>query len=359
MPEISRIPMILIGYLSTMLAAILFGVITASAQTVAVKGGMGEQGFGWMFREGGVCYVVLPAHVAGPLPRISLTSAAPVTVGAGEVIRPFWTGIDLALAVARGGIEDRCVARLHDLTDNKLVRSANAARLHRLSQSGEDEWVDLTIVEREYLTLDARTSKSTTQIYQGTSGAFAFVGAVPIGMAITSKGPSQVTLMRTEEIEMNISRFLAEQGAAFRADTAPKPVVQEGGFALSVSQITAPPVSPNNGPDKILGDGLYVFAPQRQIEIVLRVDGDAAVPLSRLVIESPVDGSYSTPRRIIIMTDASEAGERLRVWYRGEMAPDGLMDTGVRASRDVRWIKIIVASAWGAGDIAIGKVSAR
>lgn len=354
----NRIHMLLFTF-GVMLTVLLSGVITASAQTVAVKGGLGEQGYGWMFRKGGACYVILPAHVAGPLPQIALTSAAPVAVGTGDVIRPFWPGIDLALAVARGGIESRCDAELADLKATNTSRSAGTVRLHRLTASGEDEWVDLRVLQRDYLTLSTTVVAPEARIYKGTSGAFAFVGGVPVGMAITSDDPTRATLMRAEEIAINVNRFLTEQGAAFLEDTAPDPVLQAGGFALTVAEVTAPAISPDTGPQNILGAGSYVFAPQRAMEILLRVHGDALAPLSQLLVKSPVQDSTALPRRIIVMTGARATADRMRVWYRGEMAPDGLMDSGPRAVRDVRWIKLIIASTWGHGNLAIDEVVAR
>ncbi|MEL6574221.1 MAG: hypothetical protein AAFQ64_21465 [Pseudomonadota bacterium] len=334
-------------------------VITVQAQTVAIEGSTGEQGFGWMFHQGGVCYAILPEHVAGPLPQITLTSGAPVAVGTGSVIRPFWPEIDLALAVVRGGITARCIADLDDLSPTTASRAAGRLRLHRLSETGEDEWINLEVVDRAYLTIDAEVTSEGDQVYQGTSGAFAFVGDVPVGMATDSERPQHVLLMRSEEIHLNVGRFLSEQSLAFVEQTEPDTSVAAGEIPLAIASVNAAPVSPSLGPDNMLGEGSYVFDPLPSIEILLRVDGEDAVELSRFALRSTPGSGYAVPRRLLISTDQGVDGTRLQTWFRGEMSPDGQFDTGPRAPRNIRWIRVQILSAWDDGPIEISAVSAQ
>lgn len=348
----------LITFVALTLSAFLTFVISAHSQTVAVEGSRGENGFGWMFRQDGVCYVILPEHVPGPLPQITVTTSAPVAVGTGNVLRPFWPELDLAIAVVRGGISARCVADLSDLDQTTASRAATRIRLHRLSSSGEGEMLLLDVLERDYLTIDAEVAGERGEIYQGTSGAFAFAGEVPVGMAIESTGPSHVRLMRSEEILLNIRRFLSEQSVAFVEATTPEVRIDPGGLQLIVASVNTVPISPSLGPDNLFGEGSFVFDPLPSSDILLRVEGDESIDLSRLVIRSTPEAGYAVPRRVLISTDQGPEGTRLHPWFRGDMSPDGQFDTDQRAARSVRWIQIQVFSAWGDGPVEISSISA-
>jgi len=340
----------------TALHASVIGVV---AQTVNVQNGLNENGFGWMFRSGGTCYAVMPRHVAGPLPRVTLTTAAPVANGSGSVIHPFWPGLDLSIAVVRGGIEARCTETLDRLDLSRRAGRAARAELHRLDPTGEEERIAISLERRNYLTIDGEVATNNAEIYQGTSGAFAFVGEEPIGMAITSDDPKRLVLMRSEEILMNLRRYLSEQSNAFAAETAPAPAHQEGGFVLNLVSVSAPPISPEFDAQNVLGDGIYVFSPQRNAEIILRVESDDPVALSRIRVKTPQDSGYVVPRRILILTDAQLEGDGFSVWTRGEMPPDGNFDTGPMATRNALWVKVMILSGWGSGEIAISEISAQ
>lgn len=301
----------------------------------------------------------MPRHVAGPLPRVTLTTAAPVANGSGSVIHPFWPGLDLSIAVVRGGIEARCSETLDRLDLSRQANIAARAELHRLDPTGEEERIAISLERRNYLTIDGKVLANNAEIYQGTSGAFAFVGQEPIGMAITSDDPKRLVLMRSEEILMNTRRYLSEQGNAFAAEAAPASVPQEGGYSLSLVSVSAPPISPEFDPQNVLGEGIYVFSPQRISEIIFRIQEENPVPLSRIQIRSPKDSGYAVPRRVLIMTDARSDGGGYSVWTRGEIPPDGNFDTGLMATRNVLWIKIMILSGWGSGDIAIQTISAK
>lgn len=343
-----------------MLAALVANVTSAEAQTVAVTNGMGEKGFGWMFDHAGSCYAVMPRHVAGPFPKVTVTSAAPVANGQGTVIRPFWDGLDLALAVVRGGIEQRCTESLERLSPSRRAQSTVEAKLHRLSPTGEEEHVALRITGRDYLTLTGEIAEMGAEIYQGTSGAFAFAGAEPIGMAIKSDNPQHGTFMRAEEIALNLGRFLKEQGAAFAQESQAEVVpVEVGGIPLRFVSASAPPVAPQFGPENTLADGFYVFAPQRVMELLYRVEGDGPVGMSQVRLRTPMADGYALPRRVIVMTSANRNQGRFLEWSRGEMALDGLYDTGPMGQRNVLWLKIRILDARSDGPLAIAEITAR
>jgi len=154
------------------LAAFLLCANAALSQTVRVQNMEGEFGHGWMFDHRGTCYVILPGHVAGDGPFLTIWSAAPVATGSGTIIRPFWDGIDLALAVAREGIRARCVEDIERLEAPAAARRATRAQLEKLTDTGEIDRAQLTIEDRRYLTFFG-TTPGEAGIGGGTSGAFA------------------------------------------------------------------------------------------------------------------------------------------------------------------------------------------
>jgi len=314
-----------------------------------------------MFQHGGVCYVAMPKHVAGPFPRVSLTTSAPVVNGTGTVILPFWEGVDLALAIARGGLEPRCEGKLESLDLTARQATVRTAQLLRLTPSGEEIRDDLRIDNRSYLTFDGILT-TRADIGQGTSGAFAFAEGVPIGMAITSDDNSRATFMRAEEIHMNLGRYLGEQGAAFGV-REPQPAfnatAQPGTIPLRLVRTSVPPVNPRYAPENMTGDGLFVFQPQRRMEFVFRVAGEDIAAISRLRIMSPEGPDYSLPKTLLIQTSIKPDESGYRLWKRGQMPPDGLFDTGERAPRNTRWIKITILATWADGPVAIKAVTAQ
>ncbi|QUJ76967.1 hypothetical protein KDD17_02640 [Sulfitobacter albidus] len=343
--------------LPRILAFWLLSVTAIHAQTVTVVGSMGENGHGWMFRSQGICYVITPRHVAGELPRISVTSAAPVVNGTGTVFRPFWPEMDLAIAVVRGGIEERCIENLDSLNVSRAARNAGTAQLLRLSPSGELERQRLNLARRDYLTWQATLADAGGSIYQGTSGAFAFANDEPIGMAIESEDVNSILLMRSAEIYMNVARFLAEESGAVTAQSEPVHEVEANEQRLELVSATAAPIEPQYAAENLLTEGSYVFDPIRNTEILFRAEGDAPVALSQFIMIAPINGTYALPKDILVLTDASAAGTRFRPWVRGQVAPDGAFDSGPNAPRSARWIKILILNARAAGPVAIERIS--
>lgn len=332
------------------------GVTGVAAQTIAIRNGKGEQGHGWMFRNRSVCYAVLPRHVAGTRPRITATTAAPVESGTGDVLLPFWDGIDLAIAVLRGGIEARCTAELTDLKPTVTARNAPTAQLYRLTPGGEEERIALRITSRTYLLLEGEVTDGR-EVFQGTSGAFAFSSGRPIGMAITTDDPSHVDLMRSEEIAMNVERFLSERGAPLSVSEAAVSTEVDGLY-LEIARVSVPPVSPNGAPENVLTDeGAYVFPPVRNAEILLRVVGDAPLPVADLRITATPERGLSVPRRFVATTSDHAEPRDFRRWIVDEVPPDGRYTSEPRAVRLARWVRIVIASTWGEGDIRVERIA--
>lgn len=337
----------------------------AQAQTVSVLNGDGEHGHGFMFAHFGNCYVALPRHVAGRdfFPRINLSTAAPVVNGTATVFRPFWEGVDLALAVASEALADRCTASLDDLDPSQRARAAGSGQLLRLLPDGSEDRVQIDIEDRGYLIFTGRVAPSDpSEIAQGTSGAFVFAFGEPIGMAITSDDTRRATFMRSEEIHMNIGRYLSRSGAAPTGPGAPSATIDDEpsreGLPLAVVSSSVPSVNPSQAPENMLGDGLFVFEQARQMVFDFRFEPDTVRPLSRLKVIAPTDGRYALPKTILIQVSSEAEGERFRALLRRQAGPDGVFDTGEIAPRFVRRIRLIVLDTWSAGLVAIERVVA-
>ena len=339
--------------------------MTAFAQAVSVLNDDREHGYGFMFEHFGNCYVVLPRHVAGQdfYPRINLSTASPVVNGTGAVFRPFWDGMDLVVAVASEALKPRCTASLDDLALSRRAQTAGSGQLLRLLPDGSEERVQIEIEDRGYLTFNGRVAVTDdAQIAQGTSGAFVFAFGEPIGMAITSNDNRRATFMRSEEIHLNLSRYLAQSGGALAIQ---QPNVSDSESAESIDTLplalvssSVPSVSPSLAPENMLGDGLFVFEPTPHMVFDFRFESDEAQPMSRLRIVSPSDDGYALPKNILVQVSAEAQGGGFRTLMRGQASLDGALDTGDIAPRFVRRIRIVIIDAWSDGAVAIDRVVA-
>jgi hypothetical protein len=345
--------------MATVLTILLLFANSAFAQSVRIQNGEGAWGYGWMFSHAGNCYAALPAHVAGFLPKVTVATAAPVVSDQATIVKPFWPGIDLAIAVLdRGPLDGRCTAGLDDLKPLRNTLNASLALVLRVSPLGEEERFPLRVLDRDYLQFTGELVRDSDAIGQGTSGSFAFVDGRPIGMAVTQDDEKRATFIRSEEIHLNIERYLSEIGQAFVATPNVEAVQPGKGLVLQDVTVNTPPVLPQFGPDNILGEGIFVTTPNGPVELTFRTEGSQVTSISRLRMTAPADGQYAIPKTVIVYLDAGEKGERFRFWTQGEMRPDGIFDTGPLAGRSARWIRIVISSAWSDGDIAIDAVTA-
>lgn len=342
-----------------MVVAFTTSANTVAAQEVRIQNGLGEWGYGWMFRFEGSCHIALPAHVAGPLPKVTVATAAPVATDQATVRLPFWPGLDLAVAIVDPGpLDGRCTSTLADLKQTAQSRNATEALLTRVLPLGDEERLPLRILDRNYLTFIGQVTDTTDAIGQGTSGAFAFVGSTPIGMAVTSEDTTSATFLRAEEIAMNIERYLNEQGVSFRVEPEVTVPASEDSIGLALSEIStnSPPTLPQFAPDNLNGPGLYVTRPGGPVEITLRLDGLRPQGVGRLHLTAP-GGEYAVPRGIAVYLDAGAQGDKFRFWTQGRMTQDGAFDTGALAPRNARWVKIVLRDAWNAGEVALDRVT--
>ena len=336
---------------------------SAASQTVSVLNSEGGHGHGYMFGYAGNCYVALPRHVAGPdyFPRVNLSTPAPVVSGTGTVPRPFWEGIDLALAVASEGMRERCTASLDDLDPSRTAQRAATAHILRLLPDGSEDRVEIVVGDRGYLTFVGQVAPSDSgEIAQGTSGAFAFHEGEPIGMAITSDDTRRATFMRVEEIRMHLARFLSQTGSnpagSSMATTEAPETASDAGLRIALVSASVPAVSPSHAPENMLTDGVFVFEPARHVAFDFRFEPDERRPVSRLRMQAPGDGTYAVPKNILIQASVEAGGAGFRTIARRQVGPDGAFDTGQIAPRLAKRLRIIVLDAWSDGPIAIERV---
>lgn len=300
----------------------------------------------------------MPQHVAGPFPRVTIRTSAPVVFSNATVIAPFWPGVDLAIGVARGELRDRCTAELDDLRLGSRELSSHTADLLRLSPNGEASRMPIKIQDRTYLDFTGTTADGSQDVSQGTSGAFAFANGRPIGMAITSDDPTRAKFMRAGEILINVRRFLEEQGGAYtppQNNTTTAQADAPNALPLAFVSSSMPPINPMFSPENVVGDGPFVFAPARSMRLVLGFDDITQV--SRLTAQSSPQKGQTSPKSILLRTSVDPNGNRFSNWARAEMGPDGILDTGNMAPRNARLIEIRVFDAWGEGDIVIDYVA--
>lgn len=336
-----------------------FSPIKLAAQTVSVQNGYGDYGFGWMFGRNDACYIIMPKHVAGPFPRVTIRTAAPVLSSNATVIAPFWPGVDLALGVARGELTGRCTAELDDLRLGSQEMSSHTADLLRLSPNGEVSRMLIKVQDTTYLDFTGTIADGSQEISQGTSGAFAFIKGRPIGMAITSDDPVRARFMRAGEILINVRRFLEEQGGAYTPPqdyTTKAQTDAPNALPLAFVSSSMPPVNPMFAPENVLGDGPFVFAPSRTMRLVLGFEEITQV--SRLVVKSTAKEGQTIPKSVLLRISIHPNGYRFSNWARMEMGPDGVLDTGIMAPRNARHIEIRIFDSWSTGDIAIDNVAA-
>lgn len=345
--------------------------MSVAAQPVRVEGPGGSPGQGHMVSSDGQCYLLLPAHVAGALPRVTVMTEAPVRVGYAYVQRPFWPRapardddpaadsrpwLDLAVGIVRGAATEVCEAPLASLRAPRRL-AGRTGELMFVEASGRVRQVPMEITETSYLELEAKVLGSDLELPPGHSGAFLFLDGRPAGMAVRAwKQLDGAVFLHMEEIALNAGRWIGDQGAAFAAVPPPEPE-PGGGLAVRLVEWSAPPVSPEFPAEAMLRpEGDFLTAPRGPLRLRFRVDGDRPVELSRAVVMSDPEAGHALPKDILVEVDSTPGRTRPRIFWDGEMAQDGLADSGARLGVSALWITVTITSAWTEGPIAIRQI---
>lgn len=335
-----------------------FGLcIAAMAESVTIDNGT-EKGQGFVFREGGVCYVILPRHVAGDQRKVTLYSAAPVVHSGATVETPFWPGMDLAIGVARGAIEKRCTTPLSALNTEIQPETGARLQLMRLRPSGEAERLDMIVTQSDYLTLDARLIDGKSELFKGTSGSFLFDAERPVGMVTEALSGSEARFIRIEEIYQNVARRVARRAGYAEAQAPASALAEPNALPFEVIGATLPPASPQFAEDNLMGPGSYIFTLTKPNRIAFRAAEGKVVTLSGLRITAEPEGTAGLPRDIQIDVSTSPDGARTRPVFSGQMPPDGMLDVAIAGTR-VLWVFVTVRSGWDKAEIGIDDLSFR
>jgi len=337
-------------------------VSMSSAQTVAVQNGP-ERGHGWMFLDGGACYLVLPRHLAEPLGRMRVRTAAPVVEGSAFGRTPFWPGIDLAVATVDDRLRPRCTGSLDDLDPPAAFLDVRTAQLERLSGAGEIERTTVIVGDRTYLTFNGVVPEGE-RVAEGTSGSFAFASGLPIGMAVTSDGDRRAQFIRAGEIRINVARWLEEHGRPLSAGIDPTldhETTEAAELPIRFVSASVEPINAAHGGSNLTReDGIFLAEARRGLSILFQLgDGTAAVPLRQIIVEAPAGSGYATPREIIIEFSARPDQLSMRTFRRAQMGLDGRYESEPQAPQNARWLQITVLNGWDTGPVALSRVSAR
>jgi len=320
-----------------------------------------------MVKVGSACYLLLPAHVAGAEPFVTLTSEAPVRIGEAVVNRPFWTelgetgaqvrGLDLAIGAVKGDIASVCTEPLSQVMPARIGLGLSGT-LITIGRNGRAEGVQMTVTDTSYLTFEAKVTTPGAEMFPGRSGSFLFIDNRPAGMVIQAPNEGdRATFVRIEEILINAKRWIGDQGAVFTSGIETASVQQSSGIAARLVSTSEPPISPEFPPDLTLSpDGAFVTDPSRPLTLVYEILGDSPA-ISRVTLMSDPAGPYGIPRDIAIRVDSTPNRTRPRAFWTGRMAQDGRADSGARSqATKARWVAITIKNAWTPGLISITQV---
>jgi hypothetical protein len=333
--------------------------LAANAESVTIDNGS-ERGQGLVFREGRVCYVIMPRHVAGEGSKVTIYSGAPVLHSTAYVVRPFWSGMDLAIGTVHGAVEKRCTAKLSDLDNEAQPDTGARLQLLHLLGSGEAERIDMVVTRSEYLTLDAQFANEKNELFKGLSGSFLFDADRPVGMIIETPSATEGHFIRIEEIHQNVARYLARR-AGFSSAVGAVETVSDADASIPFTFVSAtlPPISPEFSEENMAASGSYVFRLTRLNRIAFKAVGADAVTLSGLRINSePGNETAGLPRDIQVDVSSAPDGVRIRSLFTGQMAPDGTLDLAFAGTR-VRWVFVTIRSGWDRPEIGIESIVFR
>ncbi|MEQ5870367.1 hypothetical protein J4E08_10715 [Sagittula sp. NFXS13] len=310
-----------------------------------------------MFEFNHNCFVALPRHVVveGD-PKLTVFTAAPVVHSLAWVTDPFWKDMDLAIAQVRGVVEDRCTRDL-DWFAEAHPEANSIGRLMQLSATGEPRPTQMLITESGYLTFDARLIQPDAELRQGISGAFLMVGQKPVGMALRMTSQTEGTFLRSEEIEMNLRRWLTRRAGLTVTEALTEPTPAPAPLSrFEVVSAASAPVSPEMSEQNLIGPGRYVFAPDGPNRIAFRTRDATSASLSGLRLRSAPEAGHALPRRIRVTVSSRSDGRGDRPFLTGEVGPDGILEQS-RMETTAVWVFVTVLNSWDAGSVGIDEIA--
>jgi len=334
----------------------------ASAQAVRIDAA--EIGQGYIFKENGICWVLLPRHLLDDSGIISVeTSPAPSTLGSGEAYADFWDGMDFAVGyVGQAAGAASCKATLDIVEQTSVSAGPQLSGTLRLVEPGGalvqyPMQITQTLSHRTFV---AEFRDQSQTAFQGMSGAFLFVGDYPIGMAVrTPEGQRQMEFIRIEEIAFATKRWLdgrarnvlriVDSSATVVAD------VEGSGHQLTLVDYNTAPTTPDLGPEGLANrNGAYHFDVDGVVRLTFSFEDDQGRGVERVRVIS--EGTGAKPLAIRVIVDPSVDQSNPQQFHRGQMSPSGLFDTNTRSERYARWVTIFIESVQGEGPVRIDKI---
>jgi hypothetical protein len=333
--------------------------VAATAQSVRIDAR--DIGQGFMFKDSGICWVLMPRHLLdGDANRFEAeTSPAPSVFGNGSAFTDFWAGFDFAIGNLRQAAGDTaCTATLEDISQTRVVAGrVQRGFLRYVEVGGNIADYPMAIVDTgDHKTFDAEFTRDGDSAFQGMSGGFFFAQGAPVGMVTKSPdGASRMTFIRIEEIAFATRRWLEGRARNVVIVTSAQ-AENDGQLPLRLLGYDTPSVSPGTSAEGLAdAAGAYHFDFTGPTTLTFGVGDDgAAVGISRVRVVSEGDGAK--PLGIRVLIDPSEAGGNPQRFARGEMPPDGEFDTTPRAERFARRVIIAIDSVQGSGPVHIDRV---
>ncbi|MDO8863132.1 hypothetical protein Q6D67_15605 [Haliea sp. E1-2-M8] len=325
----------------------------AWAESVAVNRGEGQ---GYVVTHRNNCYLILPDHVLGRSPTLSLSAGAPSVAGEAQVFQRF-PGIDLAIAFVRDDLQGRCSTPFRSLprSSDILLATQGELSLVRVEASGIVTRTPVMIAEILYEQIEVRTNISGSELGRGTSGAFVFAGDVPVAMMIEARSAELGTALRIDAIVARIGRLL--DGGPSMAD----PSVREGApsapsgpghlpFRITAcSPEVADPTFVCSGLETGAGPVVMPAGAQVVIEVEFeRADQSSSVIRTvSLTSHAAETEEQAVPRAIVVEVDSSSGAQRRwRHLGSGDMSPFGEFKVNLGTGQLARRARILIVSSW-------------
>jgi hypothetical protein len=332
----------------------LLGMAPAFGEPVSVNAGSGQ---GFVVAHRSNCYVLLPEHVHGTNPVLSLSTGAPPVTGEARVFESF-VPTDLSLAIVTGGLEGRCLYRFADLPRNidPLIGLGGTVDIVTVWASGRVQRVRgrVALLAYEEMTIDIVDPGEETDMFAGRSGGVVLAGETPVGLVVEATSSRQARALRMDAVVSRVERRLsgappsAEPEAT--ADTDDDGQRGARGLVGEITYCSAEPAAPDascwalaegSGPLLIPADAL----PYR---IELRLEGDGAVPVERVRLRAFAEEGLSTaPRRVIVERAAGTPDRPYWIAYaQADMSPLGEFDFSHGARPRTSTLRITVVDGW-------------
>lgn len=322
------------------------------AETVTIENGSGA---GYLLRQGGNCYVILPTHVHGSsLDDVRVgTELSGGAIGTARIVYIAPNDKDISVGVVRGGLARQCGQDWRMLPTNlrdQLVPGTGLI-LQRPRQS---------VFEGRQLVVHSSGAEmirvvpaegERADLFGGTSGAVVFADTTPVAMVLTADDAGAALAMRMDAIAGLVGQFLRDGSTGVLEQRAenlrPGPDVSEGDPLAAVSW-TAHPIDGSVDPTGLIaGRGPWIF-PMDDTPVQLTLRLTETDRMSRLRLFSQPGTDHGVPRGLSITTDRSRDPDRplQSPLPSPEMTPDGTLELAF-GERFAHTLTITFHGVWG------------